>query len=114
MGLFISEAWAAGEAGGAAGQAGGLFSNPIVFLILFFAIFYFILIRPQQKKQKEHRALVSGLAKGDEIITSGGLVGRVTAVSDNYITMEIADGVEMKLQRSAVQTVLPKGTIKTL
>ena len=112
MGFFINEAWAAKDAAG--GPGGSLLSNPILLMVGFFVIFYFILIRPQQKKQKEHRAMVATLAKGDEVITTGGLLGRVTKVNDNYLILEVADGTEMTFQRQAVQTVLPKGTIKSI
>lgn len=87
-------------------------------IILMFVILYFLMIRPQMKRQKEHRNLVAALAKGDEVITSGGLLGKVTKVGDNYINLEIAElsdkPVEVVLQRNAVSNVLPKGTIKTL
>lgn len=75
-------------------------------------LFYFILIRPQQKRMKEHRKMVSDLAKGDEVITSGGILGKVTDVTEGYLIVEIADNVSVKLQNSAVTTVLPKGSIK--
>src|SRR5699024_10212893 len=87
-------------------------------IILMFVVLYFIMIRPQMKRQKEHRNLVAGLAKGDEIITSGGMLGKVTKVSDNYITLEISVSgdkpLETMLQRNSVTSVLPKGTIKAL
>jgi len=87
-------------------------------IILMFVILYFLMIRPQMKKQKEHRNMVTALAKGDEIISAGGIVGRISEVKDNYITVEIAnDGgrpVEITMQKVAVQTLLPKGTIKAL
>ena len=87
-------------------------------IVLMFAILYFLMIRPQMKRQKEHKALVAGLAKGDEVITAGGLLGRVTKVTDAYISMEVAEladkPVEILVQRSAVQMVLPKGTIKAI
>jgi len=87
-------------------------------IILMFVILYFLMIRPQMKKQKEHRNMVTALAKGDEVITAGGIVGKVSEVKDNYITVEIAnDGgrpVEVTMQKVAVQTLLPKGTIKAL
>lgn len=87
-------------------------------IILMFVILYFLMIRPQMKRQKEHRKLVENLAKGDEIITGGGLLGRITKVSDNYITMEVATladkPVETIVQRNAVTSVLPKGTMKSL
>lgn len=83
-------------------------------LIILFVIFYFLLIRPQQKKAKEHKNMVEALAKGDEIVTQGGLLGKVTDVSDQYLSCKLADNVEVKLQRHAVAAVLPKGTIKTV
>lgn len=87
-------------------------------IILMFVILYFLMIRPQMKRQKEHRTLVAGLAKGDEVITNGGMLGKVTKVSDSYINLEVSTltdkPVEIILQRSAVATVLPKGTIKSL
>lgn len=87
-------------------------------IILMFVVLYFLMIRPQMKRQKEHRNLVAGLAKGDEIISAGGMLGKVTKVDDNYITLEIsASGdkpVEVLLQRTSVTSVLPKGTIKAL
>jgi len=87
-------------------------------IILMFVVLYFLMIRPQMKRQKEHRNLVAGLAKGDEIITSGGILGKVTKVDDNYITLEISMAgdkpIETLLQRNSVTSVLPKGTIKAL
>ncbi len=87
-------------------------------IILMFVILYFLMIRPQMKRQKEHRKLVEGLSKGDEVITQGGLLGRITKVSDNYLTIDISSNtdkqVETVIQRNAVVSVLPKGTIKTL
>ncbi|TEA80126.1 preprotein translocase subunit YajC [Allopusillimonas ginsengisoli] len=87
-------------------------------IILMFVILYFLMIRPQMKRQKEHRNMVANLAKGDEVITSGGMLGKVTKISDNYITVEISTladkPVETLVQRTAVTSVLPKGTIKAL
>ena len=77
-----------------------------------FILFYFLLIRPQQKRQKQHREMVGSLAKGDEVVTVGGTLGKITGLSDNFVTIEVADGVEIKVQRHAVQTMMPKGTIK--
>lgn len=81
-------------------------------LVLMFVVLYFVMIRPQMKKQKEHRAMIEALAKGDEIVTAGGLLGKVNKLGDSYLTIEVANGVEMQVQRSAVVQVLPKGTIK--
>ncbi len=78
-----------------------------------FAVFWFLLIRPQQKRAKEHKAMIDALAKGDEVVTSGGVLGRVTSLGPNYVSVEIAEKVEIKVQRPAIQTVLPKGTLKT-
>lgn len=82
-------------------------------LILIFAVFYFMLIRPQMKRAKEHRKMVSELSKGDEIVTNGGLLGKITDLGDSFVTLELADNVKIKLQRHAVATVLPKGTINS-
>ena len=81
-------------------------------LVLMFVVLYFVMIRPQMKRQKEHRLMVEALAKGDEVATSGGLLAKVTKLGDVYLSVEIANGVEVQLQRSAVVQVLPKGTIK--
>ncbi len=81
-------------------------------LVLMFVVLYFVMIRPQMRRQKEHRTMIEALAKGDEIATAGGLLGRVTRLGDVYIAVEVANGVEIQLQRSAVVQVLPKGTIK--
>jgi len=81
-------------------------------LVLMFVVLYFVMIRPQMKRQKEHRAMIEALAKGDEVATAGGLLGRVTRLSEGYLSVEIANGVEVQVQRSAVVQVLPKGTIK--
>ncbi len=108
MSFFISDAVAA--AAPAQQQA-----DPMTSLIFFggmILIFYFILIRPQSKRAKEHRELVSKLAKGDEVVTSGGIMGKITAVTEQYVTMEIADNVQIKVQKPSVATVLPKGSLK--
>ncbi len=81
-------------------------------LLLMFAVLYFVMIRPQMKKQKEHRAMIEALAKGDEIVTAGGLLGKVSKIGDAYIGVELASGVEVQMQRNAVVQVLPKGTLK--
>ncbi len=104
MDFFISNAWAQN-----APQA-----DPFGFLlpmIIIFGAFYFLLIRPQQKRQKAHAELVSGLQTGDEVVTAGGILGKVTAVSDHYATLRIANDVEIKVQKSTVSAVVPKGTI---
>ena len=94
---------------GAAGQ--GDSTSFIIMMVLMFAAFYFLLIRPQQKKAKAHTELVSALKVGDEVLTAGGILGKVTAVSDHYATIEIANNVEIKIQKSTVSNVVPKGTI---
>ena len=108
MSFFISDAYAQG----AEGQAGTL--ELILPLVLMFGIFYFLLIRPQQKKAKEHKNMVEALGKGDEVITNGGLLAKITEVDDNFLTCKISENVEVKIQRHAVASVLPKGTIKKL
>ncbi|WP_420824450.1 preprotein translocase subunit YajC [Sulfurivermis fontis] len=80
---------------------------------IMFVVFYFLLIRPQQKRAKEHRTMVENLAKGDEVVTGGGLVGKVTDLGDNFIEVEVADNVRVKVQRQMLASVLPKGTIKS-
>lgn len=87
--------------------------SPLIMLAIFFAVFFFLVIRPQMKRAKEHRSMVSALGKGDEVVTSGGLAGRIDDVSDSFITVEIADGVRVKVQKQAVTVVLPKGTLKS-
>ena len=82
-------------------------------LILIFVVFYFMLIRPQMKRAKEHRQMVSALAKGDEVVTNGGLLGKITDVGESFVTLQLADSVEVKIQRHAVASVMPKGTIKS-
>ena len=81
-------------------------------LVLMFVVLYFVMIRPQMKRQKEHRLMIEALAKGDEVATAGGLLGKVSKLGDIYIGIEVAEGVEVQLQRSAVVQVLPKGSIK--
>ena len=108
MSFFISDA----HAQDAPAQAGTL--ELILPLLLMFAIFYFLLIRPQQKKAKEHKNMVEALNKGDEVVTNGGLLAKITDVDDNFLTCKISANVEVKIQRYAVSSVLPKGTIKNL
>ncbi len=110
MNLFIADAYAQ-AADPAAQQGGGLVS--IMMLVVMFVAFYFLLIRPQAKRAKEHKAMISALAKGDEVVAAGGMLGRVTELSDQYATVEVAEGVQIKVQRQAIQTVLPKGTLKS-
>ncbi|MBL8418081.1 MAG: preprotein translocase subunit YajC [Dechloromonas sp.] len=83
-------------------------------MILMFVVLWFLMVRPQMKKAKEHKALIAALAKGDEVVTSGGLVGKVIKVGDNYVTLEIAEGTEVVVQKPSIGLVLPKGTLKSL
>jgi len=106
---LISNAFAQGGTGGAESSLMSFLP-----LILMFAVLYFIMIRPQMKRQKEHRSMLSAMAKGDEVVTTGGVVGKVTKVSDAYVGVEIAEGTEIVVQKAAVTTILPKGTIKSL
>ena len=108
MSFLISDAYA--EAAPAA--TGGDPLSSLIFFGGFILIFYFILIRPQQKRAKEHRNLVSALSKGDEVVTNGGILGKVTEVGDEYISVELADNVTVRLQKQAVASVLPKGSLK--
>lgn len=85
-----------------------------IMMILMFVVLWFVMVRPQMKRAKEHKALVEGLQKGDEVVAGGGLIGRITKVADAYVTVEIAENTEIVVQRQAVQTVLPKGTLKSL
>jgi preprotein translocase subunit YajC len=85
----------------------------LVMMVLFFAVFYFMAIRPQMKKAKEHRALLSGLSKGDEVLTNGGVAGRIDDLGESFVTVEIADGVKVKIQKNAISAVLPKGSLKS-
>jgi len=107
---FISNAYAEGAA---AAQDGGQ-QFQILMVFLFIAVFYFLILRPQQKRAKETKAMVDALQKGDEIVTIGGELGRVEKLGDNYLSIEVADNVVVQIQRSAVQSVLPKGTIKSV
>lgn len=106
--MIISPAYAQAAAGGDPGFIGFL---PI---ILMFVLLYFLMIRPQMKRAKEQKAMVEALQKGDEVVTAGGIVGKITKLSDQYVTVEVAPNTELVMQRSAVQVPLPKGTLKTL
>lgn len=105
--FFINDAWAQG-----APQGGGS-SSFLIMMVLFFVIFYFMLIRPQMKQAKEHKKLVEGLSKGDEVVTTGGMLGKITEVGDNFIVLEIAKETEVKVQKHAVSALMPKGTMKS-
>lgn len=105
--MFISQAYAQ-TASAAGGVENSLMS--MLPLVLMFVVLYFIMIRPQMKKQKEHKAMIEALAKGDEVVIAGGLVGRVAKLGDSFLQVEVANGVEVQVQRGAVLQVLPKGT----
>jgi preprotein translocase subunit YajC len=106
--VFISPAYAQAAPGGDPGFIGFL---PI---LLMFALLYFLMIRPQMKRAKEQKAMIESLQKGDEVITAGGVLGRITKLGDAYISLEIASGTEITVQKAAVQMVLPKGTLKSV
>jgi preprotein translocase subunit YajC len=108
--VFISEAFAQAAPAAQGGTESTLLS--LLPLVLMFVVLYFIMIRPQMKRQKEHKAMVEALAKGDEVVTAGGLLGKIAKIGDIYLHVEVANGVEVQVQRSAVVQVLPKGTIK--
>ena len=107
MDFFISNAYAQG-----AGSGGSLMG--ILPLLLMLPVFYFLMIRPQQKRMKEHKTMVSALKKGDEVVTNGGLGGTVTKVGDAYLSVRVAEGVEVNVQKSAVAALLPSGTLKNI
>ena len=107
--MFITNAYAQTTAAGAENSLMSFLP-----IILMFVVLYFLMIRPQMKRQKEQKAMMEALAKGDEVITAGGMLGRVTKVADAYVTLEVADGTEVVVQKNAVSTLLPKGTLKSL
>ncbi|MBL1260587.1 MAG: preprotein translocase subunit YajC [Thiotrichaceae bacterium] len=107
MNFFIGDVWAEGAAPAGDGGLMGLLP-----LLLIFVIFYFLLLRPQMKRSKEHRTMVVALAKGDEVVTSGGVLGKITSVDESFVGLDIANGLEIKVQRSAVSSLMPKGTMK--
>ena len=111
--MFISSAFAQTAPAAAAG-GGDLMSSltGMLPLVLMFVVLYFVMIRPQMKRQKEHRAMIDALAKGDEVATAGGIIGKVTRLSEGFLHIEIANNVEVQIQRSAVVQVLPKGSVK--
>jgi preprotein translocase subunit YajC len=107
--MLISPAWA--QAGG--GAAGGGIES-LLLIVLMFGVLYFLMIRPQMKRTKEHKAMIDALQKGDEVVTAGGVLGRVTRLNESYVNVEVAPNTEIVVQRPAVQLVLPKGTLKNL
>jgi preprotein translocase subunit YajC len=110
MSFFISDAWA--EAAPAAATQDPLMG--FLPLILIFVVFYFMLIRPQSKRAKEHKKMLDALAKGDEVLTNGGLLGKITQLGDTYVEVELADNMKVKMQRQAITSVMPKGTLNSL
>ena len=121
MSFLIKDALAAAEstltttadtATAATGTTGGDSSFSIIMMVAMIVIFYLLLWRPQSKRAKEHRNLVNNVQKGDEIVTSGGILGTITQIEEKFIAIKVAEGVEVKLQRSAISSVLPKGTVK--
>ena len=114
--MFISQAYA--QAAPAAPAAPAATESPfgnlgtMLPLVLMFVVLYFVMIRPQMKRQKEHKAMIDALAKGDEVVTSGGVLGKVSKMGDTFVGVEVANGVEIQVQRSAVVQVMPKGTVK--
>jgi preprotein translocase subunit YajC len=107
MNALIPDAWAQSSTGST-----GQFA-PLLMMVLFIGVFYLLLIRPQQKKAKEHQALVAKLAAGDEVVTTGGILGKVTDVGETFITLEVAEGVRVKVQRFQVAQLMPKGTLRS-
>ena len=110
MNPFDSTVYAAGAGAG----AGGGFPIDILLLVGFVLIFYFLLWRPQSKRRKEHAALIGGLSKGDEVVAAGGIVGQITKVEDDFVMLEIARDVEIRMQKGSVGATLPKGTLKSI
>ena len=110
MNGLISTAWAQ-VTPSAPGQLSPL--SPLLMVVVFVGIFYFLLFRPQQKRAREHQNLVSRLSAGDEVVTNGGLLGRVTEVGDTFVTLEVAEGVRVKVQKVQIQQLVPKGTLKS-
>ena len=110
--MLISNAYAQAAACGAGGPVETIMQ--FMPIILMFVVLYFMMIRPQMKKAKEHKAMIDALAKGDEVVTSGGIAGKITQVGDSYVGIEVAENVQIQVQRPAVAMVLPKGTLKSL
>jgi preprotein translocase subunit YajC len=108
--VFISQAFAQTAPAAAAGGESSLLS--MLPLVLMFVVLYFVMIRPQMKRQKEHKAMIDALAKGDEVVVGGGVIGKVAKIGDSILHVEVANGVEIQVQRAAVVQVLPKGTFK--
>lgn len=113
MDFLISSAHAQDAGAAAGGSAGGFGVMNILFLVVLFGVFYFMLIRPQQKRMKEHKAMLGQLSRGDEVVTSGGMAGRVDDIGEHFITVEVADKVKLKVQKQSISQVLPKGSLKS-
>ncbi|MEZ7868761.1 MAG: preprotein translocase subunit YajC [Oceanospirillaceae bacterium] len=109
MSFFIESAVAEGDA-----ASGGDPGSLVIMMVIFAAVFYFMIWRPQSKRTKEHKNLMSGLSKGDEVVTNGGMIGKVAKVSDDFVTITLAEGIDSHFQKAAVASVLPKGTIKSI
>ncbi|MCO4837897.1 MAG: preprotein translocase subunit YajC [Oceanospirillaceae bacterium] len=109
MSFFVESAMAEG----AAAPAGDT-SSLLIMMVIFAAVFYFMIWRPQAKRTKDHKNLMAGLSKGDEVVTNGGIIGKIAKVSDDFVTITLADGVDTHFQKAAVASVLPKGTIKSI
>lgn len=109
--MFISSAFAQSAPAAAGGDLQSTLMSMLP-LVLMFVVLYFVMIRPQMKKQKEHKSMVDALAKGDEVVTVGGMLGKVSKLGDSHLGLEVSPGVEVQVQRSAVVQVLPKGSIK--
>ncbi|MBI3045319.1 MAG: preprotein translocase subunit YajC [Betaproteobacteria bacterium] len=109
--MLISSAWA--QAAGAPAGGGGGFESMIL-IVLMFGVLYFLMIRPQMKRAKEHKTMIEALQKGDEVVAAGGVLGRISKLNENYVTLEVSDKVEIQIQRPSVQLVLPKGTLKNI
>jgi preprotein translocase subunit YajC len=107
--VIAKEAWAQGAG---AGPGGGFES--ILLIVLMFVVLYFLMIRPQMKRAKEHKTMIEGLQKGDEVVTAGGVLGRISKLNENYVSLEVANNIEIQVQRPSVQLVLPKGTLKSI
>ena len=109
MSFFIESAMAESDTA-SSGDPGSL----VIMMVIFAAVFYFMIWRPQSKRTKDHKSLMGGLAKGDEVVTNGGMIGKIAKISDDFVTLTLADGVEANFQKGAIASILPKGTIKSI
>jgi preprotein translocase subunit YajC len=107
--VFISNAYAQAAQGAASTESGLLGMLP---LVLMFVVLYFVMIRPQMKRQKDHKAMIEAITKGDEVVTAGGVIGKISKLGESFVHLEVANGVELQVQRSAITQVLPKGSFK--